>query len=217
MADFSVHVAQAKHNEQVAGHLLKTVGYHDWAVTACFYAAIHFVEARCWYIIDIKHTDITIPVDGAGKLQYSPHAWRQQLIRDRFTEVVWRSYRKLQTNSEAVRYLATRGGPGPGPGPVFLNAPATDYISQQDVRKLVEKELQNIKIGLKIELAEFLHPLQVENEGRSEALLANQVFIKLLGNYNSKNEVLALSEIELKRVLSIQETAMFLKYCEGKR
>lgn len=40
MADYRVHLSQAKHNEEVARKLVKEPPYHDWGITAGFYAAI---------------------------------------------------------------------------------------------------------------------------------------------------------------------------------
>ena len=45
MADLADHINQAKHNEACAAHLLSEKTYRDWAITATFYAAVHFAES----------------------------------------------------------------------------------------------------------------------------------------------------------------------------
>ena len=46
MASVNQHLRQARHNESLANMLLSDspVRYPDWAVTAAFYAALHYVD-----------------------------------------------------------------------------------------------------------------------------------------------------------------------------
>ncbi len=44
MTDYSVHLFQAQHNEQLASKLAVEPPFHDWGIPAAFYSAIHYVE-----------------------------------------------------------------------------------------------------------------------------------------------------------------------------
>ena len=47
MALFPIHIGQAEYNKDLAEHLF-TNEYRDWAITVCYYAAIHYYEARIY-------------------------------------------------------------------------------------------------------------------------------------------------------------------------
>lgn len=79
MANYRVHLSQAKHNEDVARKLVNEPPNHDWGITAAFYSAIHYLE--CWlFNRKEKHTETSIPVGEDGKFKYTPHAWREKIV-----------------------------------------------------------------------------------------------------------------------------------------
>jgi HEPN domain-containing protein len=57
MSDEHEHRAQAKHNRQFAAFLLNQGSYTDWAVTACFYAALHLIDAVLARFLSYNPTD----------------------------------------------------------------------------------------------------------------------------------------------------------------
>lgn len=189
--------------------MLSVSGFHDWAITVCFYAAIHFVEARLFYM-HFQHTETSVPLNQQGELEYTPHRWREKMVRDNFAMPVWRSFRKLRENSEQARYLSFRQGATSPPN--FLSSPATEFFRPEDARKLYDKELKEIKTSLKLDLSEFLHPLEAQNTGSVRAVQANQIIKKLLDKYSSKDEILAQSRRDLSGVLNSQEMQLFLSH-----
>lgn len=149
MADYNVHLSQAKHNEEVANKLVNEPPYHDWGITAGFYAAIHYLE--CWlFDKKEKHTETSIPVDPDGKLLYTAHAWREQIIQKRLSKDAFKSFRKLRDASETARYLSLYRI-GAGRSPNWLDKPASDYFKPEDAKTLVEKDLNTFKneLGIK--------------------------------------------------------------------
>lgn len=92
-ADFIAHINQGHHNYRCAKSLSVTP-YQDWAITAAFYAAIHFAEAcfttRGGYE-DINQLD-------------EKHYVRLERVR-RESKDAYHDYRKLYNASKNVRYL----------------------------------------------------------------------------------------------------------------
>ncbi len=94
MADYTVHLSQAEHNEEVANRLVKEPPYHDWGITAAFYSAIHYLE--CWlFNRPEEHTETGIPVNPDGKLLYTAHAWREKIIEEKLNKDAFKSFRKF--------------------------------------------------------------------------------------------------------------------------
>lgn len=150
MADYTVHLSQAKHNEDVANRLVQEPPFHDWGITVAFYAAIHYLE--CWlFNKPERHTETSIPRGPDGKLQFTPHAWREKLVERYLSKGAFKSYRKLRDSSETARYLSfyrigqERAGR-------WLNEPASDYFRPEDANDMVKKDLINIKNELRISL-----------------------------------------------------------------
>lgn len=108
------HIAQAWHNRDCATRFLRDC--RDWAITAIFYAAIHFVEAGLTAKPE-GHSDSTTPDD------ISPHKHRENLIRQYFSPRCFHAYRKLDEASRNSRYLLK-----PDPGN------ALTYYSDRDAR-----------------------------------------------------------------------------------
>jgi hypothetical protein len=82
------HLSQAKHNESVALFLLQH-DYPDWAVTAFFYAALHYVEA----------------VLAQNNQHSGNHPIRDNTIgRTPSLKGIYREYRYLKTLSNDARY-----------------------------------------------------------------------------------------------------------------
>ncbi|MDY6833450.1 MAG: hypothetical protein SVY53_01440 [Chloroflexota bacterium] len=147
MADYRVHLSQARHNEEIADKLVQEPPFHDWAVTAAFYAAIHYFE--CWmFNSSHKHSETSIPMSN-GKIKYSPHTWRQLIVEKEFDKPVWKSFRKLRDGSQTARYLSP-SRPWHGVSPRWLNKPASDYFTPEAARKMVENNLAILKAALDI-------------------------------------------------------------------
>ena len=88
MASEQQHIVQAARNQEVA-ELLATGGYHDWAITALFYSAMHLIQA---YLVQSGRTA-------------NSHWQRRQWIRN-LTELrpVLAAFDELQAYSENARY-----------------------------------------------------------------------------------------------------------------
>ncbi len=88
------HLIQASRNEDVA--LLLQTDYPDWAVTALFYAALHYVEA--YFSIN------AVKPDGSSWPQhYSSHVERLKGVRERLP-ALFAHYELLLTRSIDARY-----------------------------------------------------------------------------------------------------------------
>ena len=98
MPDLIHHVDQAGHNRGCATHLIDSGAApalcHDWAVTAAFYSAVHYVEAGF--------------TSGVTGHTYS-HKVRNRRIPDLYGKKCWKSYRKLYNASSIARYLNPSG------------------------------------------------------------------------------------------------------------
>jgi len=148
MADYKVHLSQAKHNEELALKLVKELPYHDWGITAAFYSAIHYLE--CWiFNRKEKHTETSIPVGEDGKFLYTSHAWREKIVEKNLSKEAFKSFRKLRDASETARYLSLYRVHA-GMTPDWLDRPASEYFSQDDAKILVEENLKTLKIELGI-------------------------------------------------------------------
>jgi len=161
MAEFRVHITQAKYNEGLAEHLLDN-SYHDWAITVCFYAAIHYFEARLFLEYSEnprKHTDTSIPVDQNGNQENTPHRWRSDLVRRVCPKSAYKSFINLKQISEWSRYLIQTSG-STGSCSNFLPEPAHLYFSSEDVIR-AQRKLQEMKVGCKVDLAELIHELEL--------------------------------------------------------
>jgi uncharacterized protein (UPF0332 family) len=153
MAEFLVHISQAEHNESLANYLIGIdKPYHDWVITICFYSAIHYFEA--WLFItntdsNKKHSDTSMLQD----YNKSHHSWREDLIHKN-RPTVWKSFRKLRTQSEIARYLNSSYSPiSPE-----QQKPSYEYFQPENSRTLLES-LKNIKADLKIDWAKSLQGL----------------------------------------------------------
>lgn len=139
MASKTTHKAQALHNELLAK---KLVGgdYYDWACTAAFYSALHYVEAKFNDIPEIVHTDEAYEKYKAVK-KISPlttsdvdqgvHNFRLTLIGHKYPNIRV-SYRQLMEVSRQVRYLDG-------------DKIACDFISSQIATNLVKSDLGKVK------------------------------------------------------------------------
>lgn len=144
MADKSVHLSQAKHNEETANKLANEPPYHDWGITAAFYAAIHYLEFWLFFRKE-KHTETSIPIYPDGKWQFSPHAWREKIAERNFTKKAFNGFRELREASETARYLSLYRNPPP-----WLSTPATDHFKPEDAQDMVKECLDTLKKELNI-------------------------------------------------------------------
>lgn len=93
------HREQAEYNEQVAVSIRDTSP--DWAVTMCFYAALHWVE---WYAKnqgdDLEQQYQNYP---------SPHdrliAYVLDIVKNRQQRDLEKAYKNLKNASQTARYL----------------------------------------------------------------------------------------------------------------
>lgn len=131
MPDLVTHVNQAIHNRKCADILLSehSANYRDWAITAAFYAAVHYAEGSFTTDSAIKNYD---------QDKERRHQFRIETIRKRVGNgsQCWRSYRKLYEASRTVRYLTAS------------MKQAVDYYSTDEADKLVQIHLENVREGL---------------------------------------------------------------------
>lgn len=154
MADYSVHLSQAQHNEQLASKLADEPPFHDWGIPAAFYSAIHYVE--CWLFNNRrsrleKHTETSIFVGEEGRFELDPHAWREKLVDRNLSRRAFLSFRNLRNASETARYLSLYGVE-PSRWPKWLDIPASQHFESDAARKLVGTDLIDSKNELKLTL-----------------------------------------------------------------
>ena len=116
-----IHIMQAEQNERLArGLVLLSSQLMDWAVTACFYAALHIVDS---YL---------------ARLGIHPrtHKEREDLVQRRFPHIR-RNYWRLKRYSLRARYYGAQMNPATAFQPTFVeNLIATEletirnYIAQ---------------------------------------------------------------------------------------
>ncbi len=128
MADFIDHLHQAQHNMDCAKRLVSNPQDRDWAITAAFYSAVHFAEAG-FNNNEILHSESKCPST------ISPHKFRENMVKAKFGNICFRSYRKLFDASYNVRYL---------PMTYSTTGIALDYYSQADAIKFIDTELATI-------------------------------------------------------------------------
>ena len=100
MSSVSIHLQQAEHNEKSA--IASQTDRPDWAVTMCFYAAIHYIQAYAVY----HECDI----ETVYRNEYpNSHARRRAYVDDIESENDWLDlsflYGKLELGSKKARYL----------------------------------------------------------------------------------------------------------------
>ena len=151
MAYSEVHLSQARHNERTATMLAQVRPYHDWGITAAFYAAIHYFEY--WLYVhksDTKerHTETSIPVDKHNKQIMSPHRWRVELIKKNVRKrEVFTYFRELKVTSETARYLSDYRVGG---NDAWVDQPASEFFSMESAKQIVRENLAALKKGFSI-------------------------------------------------------------------
>lgn len=135
MADFIDHVDQAIHNLQCAKLFFANRSCGDWAITAAFYSALHFVEAG-FTSTPIIHSEQSKSQD------QSSHNFRENEIHKLYDEKCWRSYRKLFEACYNVRYLALwrKGKQGV----------ALHYYQSDDITRFIDIDVENVREGVQI-------------------------------------------------------------------
>ena len=151
LSDRIAHIRQAQHNEELAKKLVED-GYQfkDWAVTAAFYAALHYFEARLHQEPPftypgisgrIFHSESSIPTyDNSARYRYSNHGWREQLIRRNCDRATVTAYRELRDASQIARYHEG----------VVASTTAHEHYSNQEVERLITTLLERVKVGLEV-------------------------------------------------------------------
>jgi hypothetical protein len=212
MAGFLVHIAQAVHNEKLAEYLLDKP-YHDWAITASFYAAIHYFEA-CLFIRrsdnSNRHSETCIPKDGEGKLKYGYHAWRAHLISELFSQQTWKAFRRLRNAGHEARYLAPFPERNASTN-AFLNQPAYENFEPETAKKLVNS-LEQLKRDLKVEMAELIHELELHTELGADTLIVLPILLR----FSSKGGFLHSGREALREALSDRQMAAVERCMESK-
>ena len=127
MGSFIDHLNQAKHNIACAEEFLDNCDCYDWAVTAAFYAALHFVEAG-FTCTPVGHTETHRPS------RKQPHTHRLEMVKDHFGTPCWKHFRKLYNASLQVRYLD-----------VSKAGIATDFLKITDARRFVTGNLAEVR------------------------------------------------------------------------
>lgn len=140
MPSYSNHIKQATHNEEFGLFLKGNLKYKDWLITVCYYASLHYIEAKFANIHSIQHSTSHIPKDpNTGRDTKSVHAWRNQLIQNFLPSQVFICYRKLQESSQTARYLD-----------INKSGSASSFFKDQDALDMFDKNLQTIKAELKL-------------------------------------------------------------------
>ena len=151
MSGHIVHILQAQHNEELARKLVED-GYQfkDWAVTALFYAAVHYFEALLHQEPPftypgisrrIFHSEASIPTYGdSARHRYSHHGWREQLIRRNCDRSTVTAYRELRDASQIARYHEG----------AVVSATAHEHYSNQAIDRLLTSVLERVKVGLQV-------------------------------------------------------------------
>lgn len=132
MSSKLVHLAQADHNHKASRELVNT-DFYDWACTAAFYTAIHYIEAKFTENPKILHTK-----DQYNKIKYNggtrgEHAFREELISGSFSEDLYSRFRNLREMSENARYLEKGDNI------------STVLIKKEEVESCLQKDLEEIK------------------------------------------------------------------------
>lgn len=134
MPDLSSHLQQAQHNLEFLDDNPDPARYADWAVTTCFYAAVHYVDA--W-----------LNASGCQPEKHDErHAAMQRCGRDRSCRTratfssMWEAYRELEDLSRDARYRCVSIGPDD------VSSARRTYLAH--VKRWVENELtRRARIG----------------------------------------------------------------------
>ncbi|OGX14958.1 MAG: hypothetical protein A2166_03710 [Omnitrophica WOR_2 bacterium RBG_13_41_10] len=125
--------------------------YKDWAVTTCFYTAVHIAEAVFFTLRprNFEHSETTIPPKQRNRPSYSFHSWRKELIkeliaRSRLQPKFLYTFQSLHDQSNISRYLMIPSGRNTIP-PNSLNQLARDYFSDRDISDFLNKDLKFIE------------------------------------------------------------------------
>lgn len=116
MPDYNQHMVKADSNIGFVQFLISEKRYEDWAVTGCFYSAVHLIEMAIYCNssikfdgADIKHSsDIEKRFPKATPVPSSPHAMRKRIVesnQDYFGRDFLRAYRTLERLSKESRYM----------------------------------------------------------------------------------------------------------------
>lgn len=120
------YINQAKHNKACASELAQTGRYKDWAVTATFYSAIHYVEAGLEWMRR-SHPNKNCP---AG---VSIHDVREAIVKSMFRNCYYQ-YRDLRIASQNARYLQDN-----------VAGSASSYFTQAAVNEFITVNLQQVQ------------------------------------------------------------------------
>lgn len=94
MPTWQQHLQQAKHNEAFLASLdLETTPFLDWAITAVFYAALHYLRA-----LMARHAYTTVSTYGD-----MDKAFERLSVLKRNQEI-YEAYRQLKDDSRSARY-----------------------------------------------------------------------------------------------------------------
>jgi len=173
MADFTSHRSQAIHNEAAARAMLPA--FHDWAVTATFYAALHYYE--CWLFSRPNKT-----AEFAALPQNpSPHSVRMNYIQ-KYMASGYKSYSFLYQRSRMVRYLA-----GIVPANPSCAAPALLLVDAAQAKHCLDNRLPEFKIAIRADLCDLLYSLKLSPTA-FQAVLSQYPNVKAFESESSTRE-----------------------------
>lgn len=102
MASFDNHLQQAKNNLIFLKDINDKSKYFDWQVTACFYTAVHLIDAHL-----AKCADLHYRTHEETKLAINPD---NKLTLCKIEEQVYDIYVSLEKLSRRARYLCNENG-----------------------------------------------------------------------------------------------------------
>lgn len=211
MAEFQVHVSQARHNESTARHLLNTE-FFDWSITACFYAAIHVFEARLFIDSideDKRHSETSVPRNEAGEWKYTQHRWREIVFFDRYPSEAYKRFRSLKESSETARYLSHYVQTAPK----FETVPAFTLFATKDAKFSIDTDLETIKEELRVGFVEFLYNLGMQD---TDPIRSRILIHKILDDFGSKDGLLGQTADSLAKYLTRDEVGFLETHLKKK-
>lgn len=126
MANLIDYISQANHNKACAQALATGGRFKDWAITAAFYAALHYVESGL-ESTGLQHSQKSCPD------RVALHSHRESLVKTSFP-ACWRQYRNLHEACDNVRYLL-----------INRSGNATSYYTQEEVNDFISVDLRRVQ------------------------------------------------------------------------
>ncbi|MBI2788714.1 MAG: hypothetical protein HYX59_08535 [Elusimicrobia bacterium] len=171
MAHARTHYQQALHNKRISHELIARadIGGHDWAITACFYALIHYFEAILFFL-DEKHSESSIPRDAnTGKQAFTTHTWRERLIEKYSSPAAAKTFSKMRNLSQTMRYLSNISGNA------FKDVPAIQVCDLASAKKAVDDAFRDFEMSDSLRLFIDVAAIQVTSGGPIDEVLIAKI------------------------------------------